>query len=148
MFEVKLFNRPEIVNHLGIEFKFERRALKKNQPQEFKVLVEANVVTSNDRILAERHSWNVAYMRANRRNTYFFWEPQHCINCEIHKYRQIRLYKVFNTESGRDAINRMADRLVTLIAPNYYRGPAMQKIAERLFNDAYVFLVCHNVMNN
>jgi len=145
---MELSNRPEVIQNLGVRFRFEPRAKHRGRPQEHKVLVEAQVIGSDDVIMAKRHTWSVAYLKVCTKSSYFFWEQHQCVNSLIHKHRQVRLYKILNGEPAMDSLHRIGDRLVSLIAPNYYRGREAMRLTERLFREANDYLVAFGVMSS
>ena len=135
------------VSDLGVQFRFQpvRRPLQE-RVKEFDCIVEANVWRSDDRIVQdERMMRNVMILRALR-DPVFYWGQKHVINSLVHKHRQIRLYKTFDSSRAREACDKINEYIALLIAPTQHVWIKHHNLAMRMMVEASDFLVVNHVM--
>lgn len=110
---------------------------------EFDCVVEANIWRSDGRIIQdERGLWSVITLRALR-NPVFYWGQKHVINSLVHKHRQIRLYKTFDSQRAREGCEKINE----YIAPTQHVWIKHHNLAERMMREASDFLTVNRVMS-
>lgn len=135
------------VAELGIQFRFHPLKFSRtDRAQEFDCIVEANVWRSDDRVVQdERMMRNVMILRALR-DPVFYWGQKHVINSLVHKHRQIRLYKTFDSSRAREGCDKINEYIALLVAPTQHVWIKHHNLAERMMREASDFLTVNHVM--
>ena len=80
------------------------------------------------------------------RDPVFYWGQKHVINSLVHKHRQIRLYKTFDSSRAREACDKINEYIALLIAPTQHVWIKHHNLAMRMMVEASDFLVVNHVM--
>lgn len=137
---------PDQVAELDIRFRFELvKSAKYNSVKEYECLVESNVWCSDGIITSNRASHSLIILRALKKPV-FFWQEKHCLDSLLHKHRQIRLYKIFDTDMAQTECKKLNDYVALLVAPTQRVWIQSHNLAARMMKEASAFLVVNHVM--
>ncbi len=145
----RLTQAKDRVSELNARFRFEpvKNPLQE-RVKEYDCLVEANVWRTDGRIVQDERVVRPVIMLRALRDPVFYWGEKHVIDSLVHKHRQIRLYKFFDTERAREGCKKINDYIALLIAPNQRVWIQSHDLAARMMKEAADFLAVNYVMTS
>jgi len=130
----------EKVAELGIFFRLSPIPEQSNT-RIYKLIIEANVIGTDDIIIDKRHHWTLGYVFENKLGVFI------SLKMSSPSEERIRVHSEFRSSAAQTALKKVEERISYLIAPKYLKAIRQLEVAQELFSEIHKQLLIFGVID-